>query len=64
VNAVMKFRFPQNARNLLTSWETAGFEGRTALHGVNSSISQSASQPANQSASQSVGRSLTEMETF
>ena len=34
VNAVMNFRFPQNAKNFLTSWGPASPSGRTLLHAV------------------------------
>ena len=34
VNAVMKLRVPQNAGNLLSSWDPVSFSGRTLLHGV------------------------------
>ena len=34
VNAVMNIRFPSNAWNFSTSWETVGLSRRTLLHGV------------------------------
>jgi hypothetical protein len=34
VNAVMKFRLQQNARNFLSSGGPVSFSGRTLLHGV------------------------------
>jgi hypothetical protein len=37
-NMKMKFRFPQNAWNLLTSWGTVSFSRRSVLCGVNYAI--------------------------
>ena len=38
VNAVMKLRVPQNARNFKTSWEPGSFSRRILLHGVNKEV--------------------------
>jgi hypothetical protein len=35
VNVVMNIRFPQNAKNLLTSWRAVSFSRRILLHIVN-----------------------------
>jgi hypothetical protein len=34
VNAVMKFRVPKNAGNILTSYNPISFSRRTLLHGL------------------------------
>jgi hypothetical protein len=39
-NTKMKFRFPQNAWNLLTSWGTVSFSRRSVLCGVNYAVNR------------------------
>jgi hypothetical protein len=38
LNAIMKLRVPQNARNSFISWESVSFSRRTVIHGEQSRV--------------------------